>query len=109
MARPPKGQRCENCRYWREFDEQVPAYGRSEENNLLGWCMRNPPITVGEPDHQRAPGLFPCVAQRQWCGEYAPANPETVTEGAATLARLVLLGDLTAARALADKLKDGDS
>lgn len=49
---------------------------------------------------------YPEMHTYQWCGEYAPANPETVEDGAAVMARLVLLGDLTAARALADKLKE---
>jgi hypothetical protein len=50
----------------------------------------------------------PLLLPSRWCGEYQPANPETVEQGAAVMARLVLMGDLGAARALADKLTGGD-
>lgn len=97
MADQPEGQRCETCRYWKEApDEATNAYG--------GYCRRYPPSIPDNGDG----GDFPDIGAAAWCGEWAPANPETVEEGAAIMARLVLLGDLTAARALADKLKEAE-
>lgn len=97
MADQPEGQRCETCRYFRKASRNVNTA-----------CKRYPP--TGSPnDVDTDPdqySTFPSPNPKSWCGEYAPANPETITEGAATLARLVLLGDLTAARALADKLRE---
>lgn len=90
-----EGQRCETCRFYARYDEESAPHVYSGE------CVRYPPSVPDDGDN-----LFPQVLSKTWCGEYQPANPETVTEGAATLARLVLLGDLTAARALADKLRE---
>lgn len=103
MSRP-KGQRCDNCRYYlkREPGELVPV----DNPHITGFCRRHPPRII---ELAQRMGSIPGITADSWCGEWAPAKPQTVTEGAATLARLVLLGDLTAARALADKLKDGDS
>lgn len=50
--------------------------------------------------------MWPGVHANGWCGEHAPANPETATQAAVTLARFVLLGDLAAAQALADCLRE---
>jgi hypothetical protein len=41
-----------------------------------------------------------------WCGEWAPSNPDTLSDAAVTLARSVLLGDATAAHALVDRLTE---
>lgn len=94
----PDGQRCETCRYFTARSTTIAG------ENLDGRCDRYPPTVmsadIGVPD------LCPSVAHDDWCGEYAPDAPQTITEGAATLARLVLLGDLVAARALADKLRE---
>jgi hypothetical protein len=88
--------KCEKCRF-SEFPDSFS----------IGYCRRLPPVGVsGSPV---SAGEFPMIDRSlRGCGEYAPANPETVEEGAATLARFVLLGDMTAARALADKLVGGD-
>jgi len=94
MAEQPKGQQCGNCRYFIEETEE----------NYSG-CRRYPPSHESgdedEPYH-----WYDTTHAESWCGEWTPANPETVDEGAMTLARMVLLGDLTAARALADKLRE---
>lgn len=83
------GQKCETCRFWLK-DDREPNYDADELQ--LGNCRRYP-----------GPGIV--TNEEQWCGEYATANPTTVTEAAATLARFVILGDMTAARALVDELK----
>lgn len=93
MADNPKGQSCKNCLYYREGDEINNRY-----------CVRNPP----QWSEENEVGYFGDAGWREdtWCGEWAPANPDTVDEAARTLARFVLLGDLTAARALVDRLKE---
>ncbi len=92
MAKNPVGQGCENCRYGRN----IGKYSKDNEY-LVGWCQRYPPDVDG---------IFPNTGVGEWYGEWAPENPETIDEGCAIMARLVLLGDLTAARALADKLRE---
>lgn len=94
MANKPPTQNCANCRY---------AYASSTGDQR---CRRFRPVPTDDPNVY-VNWRQPIVNDNEWCGEWAPAEPETVTEGAAILARLVLLGDLTAARALADKLKEG--
>lgn len=89
-------QRCGNCRFWRYYlPGNVPIVGPIP-GWVVGECRRNPPT---------ASSTSPVDAD-YWCGEYQPAKPQTVSEAAATLARLVLLGDLTAAHALVDKLQE---
>ncbi len=100
MAEAPKGQSCENCRYYRDHFDHYDSAEHDEEYD--GFCRRLPPIS-GEPDGDTN---FPSLNEDCWCGEWAPANPETVSEGATTLARLVLLGDRTAAYALIDRLQE---
>jgi hypothetical protein len=99
MTALPEGQQCDNCRCFSKEEQYQGGV------HYPGHCVRFPPIF--HPSINLC--LYPPVRGNAWCGEYAPANPETVSDGASTMARLVLLGDLTAARALADKLKDGDS
>lgn len=94
--------KCGRCRYWLVHGDD--PFNLTEEN---GCCRRFPRNVRNES----VPGgyFYPITPRESFgCGEYAPANPETVEEGAATLARFVLLGDMTAARALADKLVGGD-
>lgn len=81
------GRTCENCRFWERYSQ----------GTARGQCRRYPP--------QGANG-FPGTLTNQWCGEHQLANPETVDEAAVQVARLVLLGDLTAARALVDRIKE---
>jgi hypothetical protein len=105
MARNPEGQVCENCRFFRPEDV---ALERTSGGPVMqpGWCFRYPPSPArGGP----AESEFPRVYGPGWCGEWMPADPQTPDEGAATLARLVLLGDMTAARALADKLRERET
>jgi len=102
------GQGCGACRFWVAVDYVPPL-----RDGEWGRCRRFPPHLLdltypalagaAAPNGMAAP---PLTSKDQWCGEYAPAKPEAVEDGAATMARQVLLGDLTAARALADKLKD---
>jgi hypothetical protein len=83
------GQTCEGCRFW-ICGDQEPDYDVGEP--WAGSCCRYP---RGE-----------LKLAREWCGEYQPTTPATFSEQATALARHVLLGDMTAARALADKLKE---
>lgn len=105
---PAHPQLCRWCRYW--FPPHPEADG-SQPYDTPGWCRRYPPGSSDpeSPDgwdadvpHPRSPRTF----DDDWCGEYAPVNPETVDEAAATMARLVLLGCMTSARAMADKLRE---
>lgn len=89
-------QCCGNCRYVR------PRRDTDGEEFPLR-CHRYPAMRMPDGDLE---GYRVGVTAAHWCGEWAPANPETFSDGAVSLARFVLLGDLTAARALADKLKE---
>ncbi len=91
MAKFPEGQRCHNCRY-----------GETRRSETHRCCVRYPPTVINDDGE----GRWASVSFEFWCGEWAPENPETIDEGCAIMARLVLLGDLTAARALADKLRE---
>jgi hypothetical protein len=105
MADKPKHQECGNCRYFQTRARYVNKDGTLEYSDSENVCKRNPPSFVATTRVMHGAG-YPATYSQQWCGEWAPANPETVEDGAATIARLVLLGDLTAARALADKLRE---
>jgi len=91
------GQSCENCRYFKKQAGCVVA-GQMYD----GTCRRYPPTWVEDG----AVTITMPTVNTQWCGEWCPANPQTVSEGAAYLARLVILGDRTAAYALVDKLTE---
>ncbi len=95
MASSPAGQSCRSCRYFRERQVTIAGVRYS------GQCCRYPPNIPDEDNDAQ----FPAMPPGGWCGEYATAEPQTVSDGAATMARLVLLGDLAAAHALADRLK----
>lgn len=91
------GQNCGNCRFFRP---------NSTNPERPGSCRRYP--SQATYDGQDVSYLYPLLHPTKWCGEWQPANPETVEQGAAVMARLVLMGDMTAARALADKLTGND-
>lgn len=102
MADQPPTQSCANCRYL-----QARAVYRNPDGSIA--YQHNEPVCKRYPQdrEQGGPGSgYPSVEPRQWCGEWAPAHPETVEDGCVVMARLVLLGDLTAARALSDKLRE---
>ncbi len=103
MANQPITQNCGNCRYFQARAIYKSSLGEITYQDLSASCKRHPP-TVGSNSNWGA--TYPFVDRRQWCGEWSPSNPENIDEGSAVLARLVLLGDLTAARALADKLRE---
>lgn len=100
------GQSCATCRFFNEFYQPMELGLPGEEEEFHGNCRRYPRTCVGDNANER--DVYPCQQSDDWCGEYQPANPETVEQGAAVMARLVLMGDMTAARALADKLTGGD-
>lgn len=97
MADKPETQSCANCRYAVERD-------RPTRSGNTHSCRRYPP-QLYEGDRLGMSGL-PDTTADAWCGEWSAANPETMDDAGATLARLALAGDLTAARALADKLRE---
>ena len=108
MAQQPPTQSCGNCRYW---EQRWDSLEDSIKSGVSGKCQRYPPLPLRErePEDQYDMNAdWPSTRPYHWCGEWTPANPETVTDGAAVLARLVLLGDMTAARALVDKIKEGE-
>ncbi len=118
------GQRCDSCRFWSPCDVYhgyrfVGKYRPGEPlpyspdqavvgngNYIHGGCQRYPlhVFRTASGDYEYQSSMSP---DHHWCGEYAPANPETVSEAAATLARFVLMGDKSAAYALIDKLTEG--
>lgn len=95
MAEAPEGQSCATCLY------SMPS---ARVGIYKLFCRRYPRQVCSAQDG--TPDYYPAHTSNDWCGEYRPANPETVSEGMATVARFVLLGDLTAARALNDRLKE---
>jgi hypothetical protein len=111
VADRPKGQRCKTCRFWREIEWPRPGVSTNASGEIefvWGHCLRYPPTIYYHPGYvpEGDATEFPRIASHGWCGEWSPASPETVDEGAAVMARMVLLGDMTAARALADKLRE---
>jgi hypothetical protein len=101
MAQPPT-QSCGNCRYFVPLPEEDNSVG---DTRYDGECRRYP-LHIPFDNAGAVDADWPCIDTGMWCGEWAPENPETIDEACATLARFVLLGDRTAACALADKLKD---
>ncbi len=89
MAEQPEGRRCKTCRYYED-----------DGGGIEGVCGRYPPVPVD------GAWLWPEVPIYTVCGEWTPANPETFSEAATTIARLVILGDRTGVYALIDKLKE---
>jgi hypothetical protein len=87
---------CGGCFYFDSFEP------RSESPRAPGQCRKRLPDSGS---HEQFPHVS---AACRGCGEYIPADPKDIDEGAAALARSVLAGDMTAARALADKLLGGD-
>lgn len=101
MPDAPKGQECCRCRYYRNHSEDEEADSYEYE----GYCRRYPPSVP----HEEYQCQYPEVNNDTWCGEYAPANPDTFDDATITLARFVLLGDRTAAMGLVDKLQESKS
>lgn len=80
-----EGQTCATCRFWQK---------------VTTWCRRYP---------RPFGGTFPEMPDAAWCGEWASADPASFDATAKLLALSVLVtGDRTAARALADKLTGMD-
>lgn len=104
MADKPPTQACANCRYRQAARLHYNSDGTIAYSDTRPVCKRYPPDVRGLNDNW--PYGYPSPQEYQWCGEWSPANPETAEEAATVLARFVLLGDLTAARALADKLRE---
>lgn len=58
--------RCGNCRFWRRLDDtdQMPA------EDVLGDCLRLPPMVVGVTEDGEAVQAVPVVEAQHWCGEH---------------------------------------
>jgi hypothetical protein len=82
-------QRCGNCRFW---NKQV-------DRPIAGYCQRFPPTMI-DADYQE----WPETGSEVWCGEWQAETPDTIELTVVSLARQTLAGDLTAARALADRV-----
>lgn len=80
------------------------ADGSLEYQDSSPVCKRFPP-TYDAGGSIREP-RFTDVHQQQWCGEWTPAKPETFSEAATTIARLVVLGDRTGVHALVDMIQE---
>lgn len=100
MADQPPNQSCEKCRYYMKLKN--PAHIADDEYE--GRCRRYPPSVVSNSINN--PDITPHVFANGWCGEYVPANPETIDEGAALICRLYLLGDSVAAYSALDKIRE---
>ena len=57
---------CGSCAF---FDEHHVNGGASSKDD--GLCRFNPPISQPGPDTH---GLWPVVAEQDWCGHYAPEH-----------------------------------
>lgn len=92
---------CETCRFSR-----TPAQNSDAGEEHLE-CRRHAPASSVGPlrEGESAVAWFPLVLEEDWCGEYEPDEPETVSEAAAELARLVLSGQKSAAYGLIDQLQ----
>lgn len=99
MSEPKRA--CETCRWW-EWDREV---GPEESLVQLGYCRRFPPQATW---HQDGSSTVPAVQTMDftWCGEWKPKRAPNIDDTAASLAESTLLGDMTAARALADKVQE---
>lgn len=99
---------CDTCRFAvgpvSEERLERANHGTTPVGAVPFYCVAHPPQSVVLSNQVAT--RFPLVSDKCWCGDHEPKQPETVTEGARTLARHVLAGDLTAARALIDNLHE---
>jgi hypothetical protein len=105
-------QKCENCRFWEQWIDNLPDEPTPQP--VYGFCRRYPPTSGEERVEMYGGGRFlagESISTRpgQWCGEWQVANPETVDEVAAVMARQVIAGVATAGtRAeLLDQMRGG--
>lgn len=63
-----EGERCTSCRF------AEPAVGDDDQPRLD--CHRYPPVVVGYNDEGTITEMYPCVNGTDWCGEWAPPEPE---------------------------------
>lgn len=102
-----KESNCGNCWYARPFPESDRIHLAEQLwGGTYVWCQRFPPVAPAEQSNHYPLGSAVLLSVDAWCGEHQPANPETVEEAAALIARQVLLGNLTAAYGLIDKLNE---
>lgn len=100
MADVPPNQRCDRCRYYRALVRPIQIAGGDYD----GRCRRYPPTVLSNSTD--SPDITPHVPARGWCGEFVPAEPETIDESAALICRLYLLGDKSAAYGALDKVRE---
>lgn len=102
-----KKQECSACRFYLPRDVERNDDETLRYQDSVNVCKRYPPIPREEGDNiPRYRYTFPVVGGHQWCGEYQPANPDSIEDGAVQIARQLLLGDETAAYGLLDKLEE---
>ena len=100
-------QKCQTCRFWTRLE--LVGVDAEIISGAVGLCKRTPP-SAGVTEHPLSDGgtlqfrASICTYGGNWCGEWQAANPQTVDDAAAVMARHVLAGDAGAARQLADKL-----
>ena len=60
---------CRSCRFWK------PLAG-SKESSGWGQCKRMPPALPEIKDEKLVlAGIWPATDERDWCGEWQPAEP----------------------------------
>jgi hypothetical protein len=93
-------QCCGNCGFWDRHEATTARTGVLKD----GLCLAHPPqpcvMDDGVLDYQ------PDTYDDDWCGEWRAENPDTADAVLLATARAVLAGDLTAARAMADRLHE---
>lgn len=93
----PNGQRCTNCCFSSKLSEPTAT-------NKTHLCRRNPPQLYEGSDYYGLADWPAMNGDINWCGEWRPSTPTTTDQCATEMARFVLLGDMSAGRALADRL-----
>lgn len=92
-------QQCSTCRLW--VQDALSDGGE-------GVCRRHPRVSLYAPgavdNDLDIQSMLPTTWDWDWCGEWQAANPQSVDDAVAVMARAVLAGDAGAARQLADKL-----
>lgn len=101
---------CKNCAHWSPGSEHVDQM--DYDDGTVGECRRDAPImTVGDNSHIDTGeaaifGFWALTVAHKWCGDWKLAEDASLDTTAKALAETVLAGDMTAARALADKVRE---
>lgn len=106
MAEHPPGQACSNCRYFCPRARYYNADGTLRYQDTEPVCKLLPPPSRPGGTHGEG---YPETHAQQWCGGWAPADPDSFEDAACVIARLVLLGDRAGVYGLVDKIQEARS